>query len=579
MGAEGSQYKCYTNEATKYPPPKEPSGGGFGVEVFTLEQLYATYKAHKSIWTASNDYKDLCRYTGGRITFHRHATTDFIISFDLQPPYLIDKYTYPAAHPVNQLLQRKKRILHSLKSKPYGPSKVTIKFKAPKMLQTKWFFQKQMAKIGLIKIQAAACDFRFSNMGNTWASNMLSIYFLNTAFYQESNWGKTSGTAYYPYKTYNHNLKYWYKDSRGTQQHMTVDTSNYYSSVNYTRGFFDTRVLNAFAVSTGTSPTEGAMAVTPVSVGRYNPITDTGEGNELWAVSSLTEHYDHPTTDKTLLFTGYPLWMMLYGFKNYIEQTKGDPKFLDSYFFVFKCPSMQKLQTVATQDYYPFIDQSFLNGNMPYGEYLSENNKKFWYLTIKKQLETINTIVTLGPMIPKYKDQRDSTWELNYKSTFYFKWGGPQVTEQLAMDPEKQPTFPDPNNITQGLQISNPLTQSWETIFHDWDYRRGVLTKTAIKRMHENLSTYSDVPTTSAAPAKKRKITGEVPALQEETKEIQKCLHSLFEESTFQEEENLQQLIRKQHHQQQQLKHQLLHLIGDLKIKQQQLQMQTGILS
>nr|UHM26381.1 MAG: ORF1 [Torque teno midi virus] len=581
MGAHGSQYKCYTNEAYKYPPPKEPSGGGFGVEVFSLSHLYNQYKAHKSIWTESNDYKDLARYTGCKFIFYRHATTDFLISYELQPPFLIDKFTYPAAHPVSQILLKKKKMLHSLKSKPYGPSKVVLKIKPPKMLSNKWFFQKQLAPLSLVKIQAAACDLRYANMGNTWASNMLTIYFLNTAFYQESNWGNAGLSHYLPYKTINTKLFYWYKDSRGNRQKIQVKTDTYYTTVNYTLGYFDTRVLNSYSITTSdSSDTEGKMAVTPIGIGRYNPLTDTGEGNELWAVSTLTEHYDHPSTDKTLIFKGYPLWLMFYGYKNYIEQEKGDPTFLNSYMFVFRCPSMQKVGTITEQDYYPFIDQSFLNGNMPYDEYLSDNNKRLWFPTIKRQLETINIIVTLGPYIPKYKDNRDSTWELNYKSIFYFKWGGPQITEKIALDPTKQGDYPIPNLQQTAVQVVNPLKQKYETMFHDWDFRRGVITKSALKRMYEHLETDSDVQTTSTGQAhKKRKITGEVPALPPQTQEIQDCLRSLFEEDTYQEEEDIQHILRQQHNKQQQLKHQLLQLIADLKQKQQLLQMQTGILS
>nr|UHM26386.1 MAG: ORF1 [Torque teno midi virus] len=580
MGADGSQYKCYTNEALRFLPPKEPSGGGFGVEVFTLQQMYNLYKAHKCIWTTTNEYMDLARYTGCKFIFYRHKYIDFIISYDLQPPFTIDKYTYPQAHPLNQLLQRKKRILYSLKTKPWGSSKVILKIKPTKLLSTKWFFQRELAKIPLVKIQAAACDLSYANMGKTWASNMLSIYFLNTAFFQESNWGSSGASAYLPYKTIKHNLVFWSKDARGNKIKTTPVLTNYLTSVNYTTGWFNKGILNAYSITQeGSSDTPSIMAITPVSVGRYNPLADTGEGNELWAVSSLTEHYDHPATDKTLIFKGYPLWLMFFGFKNYIEQEKGDPRFLDSYFFVFKCPSMQILQSVVKQDYFPFIDQSFLNGNMPYDEYLDENKKKFWFPTIKKQMETMNTIVTLGPFIPKLKDDRDSTWELNYKSSFYFKWGGQQITEKIAMDPSKQEQFDNPYNMQQGVQISNPQAQAWETTLHHWDFRRDILTKTAIKRMRDHLETDSDVPTViTGKPPKQRKITGEIQALQQENKEIQACLHSLFEEDTFQEEESLRELIRQQHHKQINLKQNLLHLISDLKKQQQNLQMQTGFL-
>ncbi len=72
MGANGTQFQCYTNQASEYVQPKAPSGGGFGCEVINLKWLYKQYLCHNNIWTATNEYKDLCRYTGCKITFYRH---------------------------------------------------------------------------------------------------------------------------------------------------------------------------------------------------------------------------------------------------------------------------------------------------------------------------------------------------------------------------------------------------------------------------------------------------------------------------------------------------------------------------
>ncbi len=66
-GAEGRQFYCYTNEIGQYIQPKAPGGGGFGAEMFSLEYLYKQWVARKNIWTHSNDYKDLVRYTGSKI--------------------------------------------------------------------------------------------------------------------------------------------------------------------------------------------------------------------------------------------------------------------------------------------------------------------------------------------------------------------------------------------------------------------------------------------------------------------------------------------------------------------------------
>ncbi len=63
-GAQGRQPYCYTNSKYEYPQPKAPGGGGFGAELFTLQYLYEEWVARKNIWTKSNDYKDLVRFTG-----------------------------------------------------------------------------------------------------------------------------------------------------------------------------------------------------------------------------------------------------------------------------------------------------------------------------------------------------------------------------------------------------------------------------------------------------------------------------------------------------------------------------------
>nr|UHM26385.1 MAG: ORF1 [Torque teno midi virus] len=580
IGAQGTQFKCYTNEASKYYPPKQPGGGGFGSEVFTLQDLYYRYRAHKCIWTKTNDYKDLCRYLGCTFIFYRHPTTDFIINYTLQPPFTLDKFSYTQIHPVNMLLQRKKKILYSLKSKPWGKSIVKLKIKPPKQMISKWFFQNHFATAGLVQIQAVAADFGFSTIGNTWSSNNLSIYFLNVMYYQDSHWGFRQNSPYKPFYTLDTSLKYWYKN-KGKTEYFIVSADTYDHSINYDKGFFCWKLLNAYSITSSNSTKDSdpqAQAHKPIAVGRYNPQLDTGTGNEVWLVSTLSESYNKPTHSPELIFTGYPLWMIFHGYYNYLLKIHKDATFLDSYFFVVRSPAILKLTTTTTQDYYPLIDQSFLNGNMPYNEYLDENSKNKWYPTIKKQLEIINNIVCCGPFIPKYSDNRESTWELKYKSTFFFKWGGPQITDQPVTDPQKQKDYDVPDKFKETLQISDPITQSCKQMFHDWDYRRGAITSTAFKRMYENLETYSAISTDASEPPQKiQRITAEIPYLPEKTEKIQECLLSLCEEDTCQEQD-LNKLIQHQQQQQHKLKKHILHLIADLKNKQRMLQLQTGII-
>ncbi len=78
LGVQGTQYRCYTPNKYEYTVAKQPGGGGFGVERYTLEYLYKQNKAGNNIWTTSNANLDLVRYTGCTFIFYRHPHIDFI---------------------------------------------------------------------------------------------------------------------------------------------------------------------------------------------------------------------------------------------------------------------------------------------------------------------------------------------------------------------------------------------------------------------------------------------------------------------------------------------------------------------
>ncbi len=157
---------CYTAEKTKYVPPKVPWGGGIGLENFTLNYLYEEYNYKNNIWTASNKYKDLCRYTGTTINLFRHPETDFVVAYSRQPPHVLNKYTYPSLHPQMLLLDKHKKVILSQASKQNSKYKTKIKIKPPKQMSTKWFFTKDFAKYSLFTLKASAANFRYSQLSN-----------------------------------------------------------------------------------------------------------------------------------------------------------------------------------------------------------------------------------------------------------------------------------------------------------------------------------------------------------------------------------------------------------------------------
>nr|UHK04800.1 MAG: ORF1 [Torque teno midi virus] len=575
-GAEGNQFRCYTNQRETYTQPKAPGGGGFGVEKFSLQYLYNEWLARKNIWTKSNDYKQLVRYTGCKFTFFRHPTTDFVLSYDRTPPFNFDKFTYPAIHPQNMILSRHHRILTSTASNPKGKTKLTLRIRPPRQMITKWFFQEDFTQYDLVKIQASAANFGYSLYGPNTASPNITLYCLNTLFYQNQNWQQNTGDhPYLPYSLYPHTKGltfHYYKNKQSAQ--VTVNPNNYKQSITQSEGFFQPGVLQAYKV---TDSSGAEFFHKPITVCRYNPEEDTGVGNKVWLTSVLVDKKWQPPSDNDLIMVQEPLYVSFFGFWDYIIKAKKTKEYMSTHMFVVQCSAIKILTPNSTQTIFPFVDLSFTQGKMPFEETLTLQETNNWYPTAQKQIQTINAIVECGPYSPKYANLPSSTWQLTYKYTFYFKWGGSQTTDQIVHNPQDQGKYPVPDTVLQTAQIADPLKQSYKEMLSAWDFRRGFITKSALKRMSENQAIDSIISSDEAEPKKKKKrVTSELQIQREESEDLQSCLQELCKENTFQESENLQQLIQQQQEQQYHLKRNLFKLFIDMKKKQKYYQLQTG---
>lgn len=575
-GAEGRQFQCYTDTVYDYPPPKTPGGGGFGVEVFTLKYLYQQWQARKNIWTRSNDYTDLCRYTGTKITVMRHATTDFIVSFDRSPPFNLEKETYLSCHPVNMLLSKHHKVILSRKTHPGGRNSVTFRIKPPKLMQTNWFFQQEFCTRELFQLKATACNLQYAVYGPNTQSELITFYSLNVNWFVRHNWAQQveGGQGYIPYPGYPATTKvtFTYPTKTGTSTYDMPPIKSYLDTVNKETGFFNWRVLTATNVSVQPST---KTHETPITVARYNPNIDTGKDSYVWLVSTISNTNWQTPKDSELVMAGYPIWMALYGLWNYLERKK-NTSYVETGMFVIKSPAIQ-LISKTVQNIFPILDLSFIKGEMPWDQLLTENDKKLWYPTALKQQQIINTFVESGPYIQKYSNLPSSTWNLTYKYTSYFKWGGPELTDQPVQDPCPKKELDVSDNIKGDIQIQDPYRQKYQQLLRAWDVRRGMFTKTAIKRMCENLQSDESILYDTEEPAKKKKkVTAQIKLPEEENQEINQALHSLCEESTCQEQD-LHKLIQFQQQQQHKLKTDLINIILDLKNKQRILQLQTGI--
>nr|UHM27175.1 MAG: ORF1 [Torque teno midi virus] len=581
LGAEGTQMDCYTVNKTKYVPPKVPQGGGFGVENYTLGYLYEQYTFHNNIWSASNILKDLVRYMWCSLTFYRHQDTDFIITYNNQPPHDLTKFTYPGCHPHQMLLNKHKKILLSRESKPNGKYYKKIKIKPPKQMLTKWFFTKPFCNYSLFLLKAVACNFRYSLLSRKGVNMLVNAYSLNLNFYQNSTWAQKPATGgYLPYPTVSLPLKYVIQTKTGEQEKQidAIVRTDYSASIKYDTGWFQPSFLQAKYIGA-----KGSVTATHqiISV-RYNPAKDDGEGNEIYCTSTLSQGWKPPTTDKQLLLTGIPIWLALHGYYSYVRTVKTED-FFKSHVVVCKSPAFYCYPEVGSCDRYVFIDYEYIQGKKPFEQLVTTQQKSLWYPDMSWQKQTLNNFVESGPYIPKYSEETASTWELNYWYNFYFKWGGPHTGETDVTNPKDLPTYDVPDTMPKTIQIANPEKNSTESILHPWDFRRGLVKESALKRMYENQSTDTEFKCSQTdIPKKKKRKGAHLRDPQEETQKIQSCLLSLCEKSTFQEtpkeDQDLQLLIQHQQQQQQQLKYNILQLLMDLKDKQRMLQLQAGYL-
>nr|UHM26060.1 MAG: ORF1 [Torque teno midi virus] len=574
-GTHGTQFLCYSDTRFDWVPPKAPGGGGFAYEKYTLQYLFREHELHRNIWTKSNHFLELARYTGCKFIFYRHPHVDFIVEYNLQYPMQANIESYMQCHPAILMNAKHKRVIPSLLTKPHGSRKVKIKMKPPKLMLNKWFFQQHIAETGLVTIKSAACNLRYSFLGCCNTNQLVTFYALNNIFYSQAGWGNNKGgTQWYapyhgvPSKLQNEQVTL-YNNKKAT---LNVDGTTYDNSISYDKGWFQPTLLQTIAWT--------RQMVYPITAGRYNPTIDTGKGNMIWTKSILALNYDPPEHDFETVLEERPLWLMLYGFLSWLKKKKKDEGFFQNNYLVIRSPFIFP-KRAGPPDWVP-IDNNFYLGNAPFGEYLTSTAKARWYPTLEHQQESINAIVQSGPFIPKLDNQTYDTWELHSTYCFYFKWGGSQLPDQDTADPSTQQAYVVPDKLQQAIQVCDPQRQTKESILHSWDFRRGLLTKKALKRMYENLPINETLSTDTEQTPHKKHRGNAMPVIENQEEKIQTCLLSLFEENTCQEEEETQdllQLINQQKQQQQLIKLNLLQLIADLKKKQQVIQLQTGILN
>lgn len=544
---------------------RESTGGGWSIQMLTLDCLYQEYLKYKNFWTKSNKGLPLARFTGGKLKFYKTPFTDYIVSIRTCPPFTVTKDMFLNTHPQRQLMEPRKILVPQLKSGTRKKYKI-IKFKPPSLLQNKWYFQQDLCKTPLIMITCTACSFEQPFAPEDQVSDAITLYSLETNIFQNSNFYEVPQNEGYVPKHLGTQKMHLYGTKRhasdppnqwndviilgntktyavGIEKNTTADMlkkENWGNPFSAPWNHEDQHIYYSTEFPKPTDQVTKVIAFTKLDhiyiKCRYNPQKDKGINNILYLKKNDYEHeepIEQLPDNPRLILRDYPLWLMWWGWVDWLKRVPEAQQINSNYYVVVKSPYIY-----PPRPYYVFLDRYFTETE---GKDLTLTDYAKWHPKYEMQTECEFFFGQSGPYSPKINRSQLIQADMNYK--LYFKWGGCPAPMESIVSPCDQEKYPVPNNFIQGLQIEDPQTPK-ETYLYEWDERRGQITKTCSKRIKKDSKTEPSFTGLSAF---------DVP--------IQTSEAESDEETTSEEETApLQQQLLQLRHQQHKLKKQLLQL-------------------
>jgi len=468
-------------------------------------------------WTRSNKSLNMCRYYGVRIRLYRQPKIDYIFTYYREEPKQAGKYWYPSFHPMQLILDKHRIIVPSMATQPLKRKNYkTLFIRPPKLMKTEWYFQQHISNYPLIHFAATACSLQHMFLSSKSANSNITIITLNTNFFQRSAWQyPDAGLGYYPKQgTYMYGLRNGYIGDLKNEYKMNTiylgDTHYndggspsgiitsfqqyhkdnwgnifFHENLNLIRTVFLSVNPNTFYnnVTAQTKITDAIQKQEPLLYyARYNPYKDKGEGNMAYwkSVSDANNNNWEPPTDTDLIISGYPFWLMLWGWEDYTKKLGKIQRVDDEYMLVLRSSYISE----GLKAYVP-LGESFVNGRATWDrdpEEIAPIDQRNWFPKWKFQKEAINNILMSGPGVCKAEDQQSIQGFMKYH--FYFKWGGDPATMEKIYDPNSQPTTDIPSEVTLNNEITNPES-SIQNLIYKWDVRREFLTQTAKQRIEQ----------------------------------------------------------------------------------------------
>nr|UGV33882.1 MAG: ORF1 [TTV-like mini virus] len=505
----------YWQYPTSIVPEKTPGGGGWGLLVFSLASLYEDYEKIQNYWTQSNAGLPLVRFLGAKLTFYQHATMDYVVEIDRCWPMVDTPLKHANCHPQRMLMGKKSLIIPSQETKKLRHGKRKIFVPPPAQITNQWYFQRDVCNTKLLMIAATACDLKNYYLGKNWESNNITLYSLNTFQFKNHNFQHPTETSGYKPKPniYLYSLRNGstafpttkdvliylgdseeYKAGKPGKVGTSDITREHWGSPFYTHYmqgdipvYYSTKAptdTNAFNTTESIRQNLTEIHGPLYTECRYNPDRDTGKGNVIYFLNNYSgvgdNAWDEPE-DENSKITGLPLWVAIWGWSDWIKKLNLLPRLEDDQILCIKSPFI-----TPPLPCYVFLDDSFLQGQNPYGNPLSGKYPLHYYPQLNWQRQSEETLGECGPGVCRFDHSQAVQAKMGYQ--FLLKFGGCPSTLEKIYDPCSQPKWPTTSNISEGYEIQNPATDP-STIFNTWDVRRDIITMPAIKRLKTNKET------------------------------------------------------------------------------------------
>lgn len=559
----------YIQYIYSFVPPTYPGGGGWSLLVFSLDSLFEDYQHLQCIWSKSNAGLPLVRYLGGKIKLYQNDSTDYVTVYDTCWPMVDTPHTHADSAPSRMLQKKHKTIVPSTNTQKRKKPYKTIKFKPPAQMLNKWYFQRDICKIPLLMLTTTSIDLTKPFCNANSKSNNIIIRYLNPYLFKNNNFQDYPKTTGYSPKTLSDGDYYLYASLQNNipdQNNLTqfkqflggciplTNTKNYLPGSpiqtlatgtnnkpeNWGNPFYRTHLdLQSFTIflcnqcpptltNSYKTQTFNNVKITKATENViyqtiYNPDNDTGETNKVYLVKATQNTQFEPPTDEDLIFEGLPLYILLWGWTDFIKKLNKTQNIDTNYMLVIQTKTFHE-----KDPYFVPIDIQFEHGYDPYTPLDTENhqpsyyNQQNWYPQLKYQELTIENICESGPAVSRSQ----SYLQCYCKYSFYFKWGGCPKTLDKAYNPCSQPKWPTTDTITPGLEITNP-SKPPETQLYYWDWENDFVTEKAIQRIREHTQPDQSIfsITESKSSAKPQKTAQKTQDQKEEEKLLLKLHH------------------------------------------------------